>query len=211
MDSFKTNARLAGILFLLAMVASLAGGGMIETLVHAETALADAAENAASLSWAVALEYLNGIAVIGIGALLYPVMKPHTPTLAVGYVGMRITEAVFYLIGATIPLVLLTLAMGGPVLDTQTLAPFLVIRSLMMELAVPVFLGLGGMLLYSSMYQSRLLPRFLTVWGFFGAIAMMVANIWTWGMAVQIVLVLPILLNESVLGIWLIVRGFNQV
>ena len=208
MIQFRNNARLAGILFLLAIVSSIAGGGLLDSLLTRAELFSEIAAHKSLLAWSVALEYVNGIAVIGIAALLYPILRQHNEALAVGYVGFRIVEAVFYLAGATIPLVILTLNSNGLAVEAESFAPFLAVRSLMMEFAVPVFLSLGALLLYFSFYQTRILPRFLSIWGLIAAILMVIANIWTWGIVTQIVLVLPMLLNEIVLGIWLIAKGF---
>lgn len=209
MEQFKTNARFAGALFLIAIVAAIFGGALLEETLKDPDLLTNIAGHKSILGWSVAIEFLNGIAVIGIAALLYPVLRRHNEALATGYVWFRIIEAVFYLAGATIPLVLLALGTGSAVSDAQTVAPILAARSLIMELLVPIFLSLGALLLYSSFYQTRIVPRFLSVWGFAAAIAMAVGNIWNWPLTVQIVLVMPMLLNEVVLGIWLIARGFQ--
>jgi Domain of unknown function (DUF4386) len=77
----------------------------------------------------------------------------------------------------------------------------------------PLFFSLGAMLFYTLLYRSRLLPCFISVWGFIGAALILIMNIANLGadlgLGVTLVFVLPIILNEIFLGIWLIVRGFN--
>jgi hypothetical protein len=66
---------------------------------------------------------------------------------------------------------------------------------------------------YAVMYQSRLIPRWLAAWGVLGTICSL-------GAAVSIlfgllpysppmlIVILPIAVQEMVLAIWLIVKGF---
>ncbi|HDN59999.1 MAG TPA: DUF4386 family protein, partial [Candidatus Marinimicrobia bacterium] len=60
-------------------------------------------------------------------------------------------------------------------------------------------------------YQSKLIPRWLSVWGFIAAILLILANLLeiTGLISGSMILYLPIILNEVVLAVWLIVRGFN--
>jgi len=82
------------------------------------------------------------------------------------------------------------------------------------SLLIPVFLSLGGLLLYYALYQSKLLPRFISVWGFIGAALILALNLLlTFNLEIStglgLILALPIITNEIFLGIWLIVKGFN--
>ena len=207
--NYQTHARIAGVLFLAAIVAAIVGGGLIETYLGPENQLANAVANKAMLGWAVGLEALNALAVIAIGALFFPVLRQFSEASAAGYLGMRISEAVLYFLGAMIPLALINMGQSTPVPALETAAPLLALRPVLMELAVPIFLGLGGLVMYVSAFKSGILPRFLTLWGMVAAAMMVVGNIWDWSTYMQILLVMPLLLNEVVLGLWLIVRGFT--
>jgi hypothetical protein len=62
------------------------------------------------------------------------------------------------------------------------------------------------------LYQSRLIPRFISVWGLVGAIAVLAtAMLDTFGISPGPLEFLGVLMltNELFLGIWLIVKGFN--
>jgi hypothetical protein len=65
------------------------------------------------------------------------------------------------------------------------------------------------LLFYYLLYQSKLIPRFVSVWGFIGVALMLALNFLEIDMSVGMVLALPIILNEIFLGIWLIVKGLN--
>ena len=74
--------------------------------------------------------------------------------------------------------------------------------------------SLSALILYLLLYQSKLVPTWLSVWSLVGGALLLVrALLEMFGQelsgVVQGVLAAPIGLNEMVLAVWLIVRGFN--
>jgi hypothetical protein len=71
---------------------------------------------------------------------------------------------------------------------------------------------LGALVLYVLLYQSRLVPRFISVWGLIAAVSILAWNLLEMvglHISVGMVFALPIILNEIFLGFWLILRGFD--
>ena len=78
-----------------------------------------------------------------------------------------------------------------------------------------IVLSLTALILNYILYQSRLVPRFISVWGLIGAALMLAAGLLgMFGLSpfstIVILLGLPLALNEMVLAVWLIVKGFNS-
>jgi hypothetical protein len=217
MNSNKKAARIAGALFLTAMVTSLFGGGLLESILNAPDYLVSVSANTTQVLIGMSLELINGIAVVGIAVALFPILKRQDEGIALGYVGFRVIESVFCIIGAVIPLSLITLSQeylkAGASADAssfQTLgALFIAARAHLAGLLIPIFFGLGALLFYYLLYQSKLIPRFISVWGFIGVALMLTLNFLEIDISVGMILALPIILNEIFLGIWLIVKGFN--
>jgi hypothetical protein len=70
--------------------------------------------------------------------------------------------------------------------------------------------SLGALILYYVLYQSELVPQWLSVWGLIGAALMLTMGLLRmYGYPVEY-LAIPIVLNELVLAVWLIVIGFNS-
>jgi hypothetical protein len=216
MNDDRKTAGFVGALFLTAMVASLVGGGMVESVISALEPFAAVSENETLLVTGVLLELVNAIAVIGIGVLMFTVLKRHNETQAVGYLSLRIVEAVFCSLIVVSPLSLIRLGQAGA--DTaqlqETGALSIAERASVSGLLIPVFFSLGALLLYSSLYQLKLLPRFISVWGFVAAVLILILNLLSTfglelGMGLSMVFALPIILNEIFMGIWLIAKGFN--
>jgi hypothetical protein len=76
-------------------------------------------------------------------------------------------------------------------------------------------LGIGALVLYPLLYQARLVPSWISLWGLAGAVLIVVRGvIEVFGVDLSVgmqgVLTAPIAINEMVLAVWLIVRGFTQ-
>lgn len=211
MSANKKTAVTVGALFLIAMVASLVGGGLVESVISAPEPLAAVSENETLLVLGTLLELVNAIAVVGIGVLMFTVLKHHNETQAVGYLSLRIVEAVFCSLIVISPLSLIRLGQNQP---QASAALSIAERASISGLLVPVFFSLGALVLYSSMYQSKLLPRFIPVWGLAATVLILMLNLLSafgleLGMGISMVFALPIILNEIFIGIWLIAKGFN--
>lgn len=211
MSTNKKTAVTVGALFLVAMVASLVGGGMVESVISASEPFAAVSENETLLVVGTLLELVNAIAVVGIGVLMFTVLKRHNETQAVGYLSLRVVEAVYCSLMVVSPLSLIRLGQNQP---QASAALSIAERASISGLLVPVFFSLGALLLYSSLYQSKLLPRFIPVWGLVAAMLILTLNLLSafgleFGMGISMVFALPIILNEIFMGIWLIAKGFN--
>lgn len=221
MHPYRSTARVVGGLFLIAMIGSLLGGvGFVEPYLSAPDFLTAVVENENQVIAGVLLELINGLAVLGIGVLMFPVLRFHHELTALGYLSLRIIEAVFCCVIVIGPLSLIAVgqeslnAGAAEVAYLQAAGAFsIAARASVSGLLIPVFLGLGALLLYYALYQSKFVPRFISVWGLIGAVLILLMNLLlTFGVALgnyAMVFALPIITNEIFLGIWLIVKGFN--
>lgn len=218
MNSTQRHARIAGSLFLLAMVASLVGGGLLEPILGVQNFLATSISQENLLKTGVLLEMINALAVIVIAVVLYPILKQFNERIALGYFGFRLIEAIACVLAAFIPLLILTLVQGhaesgvpaGSHLQNLGVS-LLAIRSLTASLLIPIFFSLGALLFYFLLFQTRLLPRFISIWGFIGVLGILILAFTEINGVFVLAFVLPIILNEIFLGIWLIAKGFNPV
>lgn len=219
MNSNRKTAATVGALFLTAMIASLLGGGLVESVISAPDYFTAISENETLVVVGVLLELVNAIAVIGIGFFMFAILKRHNETMATGYLSLRIVEAVFCSLIVTSPLSLIRLSKeyataGADAVHLQTAGAFSIAeRASVSGLLIPVFFGLGALLLYSLLHQSKLLPRFISVWGLIAVALVLIMNLLSLkleiDMGVSLIFALPIILNEIFMGIWLIAKGFN--
>jgi len=219
MSAYNRTARIAGALFLVAMVTSLMGGVWLESIVAAEDYLATASANETQVLLGVLLELINCLGVLGIAAVLFPLMRRHNEALAAGYLGTRVVESVVLAVAAVSPLLIVTLSQEYLAAGAADAAYFETAGALVMaargqlaSLLTPIFFSLAALLLYIFLYQTKLVPRFISMWGLIAVVALFTWNmVEAFGLHISagMVFALPMILNEVFLGLWLLVRGFN--
>jgi hypothetical protein len=152
---------------------------------------------------------------------MYPVLKERNVGLALGAVVFRALEAAFYMVGLVSLLSLLTISQQittagmAERMTLQTIGSLLVsIRDRAGLVAVFAFC-LGAFLYYTLFFQSRLIPRWLSGFGIAAILLMLTACLLSLFSGNQITsyipLAFPIFLQEMVLAIWLIGKGFNPL
>jgi hypothetical protein len=191
-SSVRRTARIVGALFLAGFL-SYGVGNLIAT---GNVRSADGSGSTALLVTGAALMLLNSAFVIGIGVLMFPILRPHNKDIAAGYVGTRIFEGVVLAIGV-VTLIVLT---GERAKDVN--AVFYSVAE--------VGLGIGSLFFCALLFRTGLVPRFLAVWGFIGYACFAGGNLLElFGVAgAGLVGAIPGGLFELTFGIWLIARGF---
>lgn len=221
MNTYRKTAIVVGALFFISYAGVFVGASIVEPVLSGPDYLASVYPNRSQLVLGVLVELLNAIAVIGIGALLFPVLKGQNEGLALGYAGVRVVEGIASVLVSVSVLPLIDLsreyiqAGASEAVSLQASGALaLAQRYWASELLLVVFFVLPALILYTLLYQSRVVPRFIPVWGFI-ALAMVVAgNLLPTpdmmeGFHPLHLLFFPIILNELFLAVWLIVKGFN--
>ncbi len=222
MNNFRKLAISAGILFIIYTSVDLLGSLFLGPLT-APSYLVSVSESAGLVGTGAFLSLIGGACASGIAISLYPVLKKFNPVLALGSVGFRISEGVLRFISVSVLLSIITLSQlyvkaGAP--DSsyyQTLGALLSAVRLWVGSGVGQLLAfsIGCTLYYIIFYQSRLVPRWITVWGLvFGILGIVSCELVSTGLIApfsteQFVMVIPMLPQEMVLAVWLIVKGFN--
>jgi len=156
----------------------------------------DRSDSTASFLAGIALMLLNSALVIGIGVLMFPILRRHNKAIAAGYLGTRIFEGVVLAIGV-VSLIVLT---GSDAINAN--AAFYSVAE--------AGLGIGSLFFCALLFRTGLVPRWLAVWGFIGYACFAVGNLLElFGVAgAGIVAAIPGGLFELTFAIWLIARGF---
>jgi hypothetical protein len=203
------TAIIVGVLFIIAIGSGMLRYSLLDTILDAPDYLSIISVNETRVIIGTVSFLINAVALAGIAIVIYPILQKHNEALALGYVGARIVEAVLFIVAIISILVLFTLSQefvnaGAPDISYfQTLGDLLLaVRHYAYRVVWPITLGLGTLIFYYLLYQLKLIPRWLSVWGFIGAILFPLS----FGGGA---LVLPLVVNEWVLVVWLIVKGFN--
>jgi len=216
MKSLNKNEKIAGVLFLIAMISSISGGIIIGTDLSISEYSLNIEFNKIRLISGTILELFNAFAVLGIASVLAPVLKRFSESLALSYFSLRIVEAIFCIVIVLAPITLIQFGQISPVgsIDSNfqsSFSTFLLIRELSFGFFIPLFFSMPALILYYIFLRTKLIPTFISLWGIIAVILMLVFNLFKLNQSIAILFVLPMILNEIFMGIWLIWRGFNEI
>ena len=222
MSTYRGTARIAGVLLIIATAASLLSIAFLGSVGKSDY-LTQVAANEGQVALGVLIRFIAAFASAGIALCLYPVLRRYRQGLAIGAVGFRIIEGMFYALGAVSVLLLLTLSQefvkGGAADQAGFLTSGTLLKAFDDWCGVAGILAfyVGGLLYYIAFYRTKLIPRWLSGWGIgavvLGAVAAILVVFGVTGSmsSVQVGLNAPIGLQEMVLAVWLIVKGFRPV
>ncbi|MFA4133111.1 DUF4386 domain-containing protein [Brevibacillus sp. BD137] len=161
------------------------------------------------------------VAYVGIPVLVYPLLSKHHKGLALGSVAFGIIAGVFIILGVIILLLLLTVSHEFAKIGTLHVSYFQTLGGLLREgrdlvnhVATTLAFVLAMFLFNYIFYQTRLVPRWLSVWGLIGSTLSIVVSLLFMirfiGLdTTYMVLNIPIAFQQLALAIWLIMKGFT--
>jgi hypothetical protein len=217
----RTAARVVGILFLTATVPFSLAVILLEPILGAPDYLTQVSADRVRVGTGALLELCNHVSVVGIAVVIYPILRQFSERVALGYVAARSIEAVLFSMGTMDLLALVELSREYAAAGSPAATHFQTLGDLLLAghdwnkatLAFTVF-GVGALMLNGQLLRARLVPRWLSVLGLAGAASILGARI------VQMVgfelsstavtaLDAPIMLQEVILAVWLLVKGFD--
>lgn len=221
--SMKNTARIVGVLFIIGTAAGIASAILTGPILGDSDYLIKISADQNPAVAAALLLFIMGAACSGTAIWLYPVLKRYSESLALAAVCFRLVEGVFDVIGGVILLSLVTLGLEFIKAGVPGSSYFQGLGALLLagsnwvnNLAVLLFWCLGALMYYYIFYQTKLIPRWLTIWGLLGiALSFISCILFAFGFispfgAIQGLLNLPIAVQEMVMAVWLIVKGFDQ-
>jgi hypothetical protein len=216
MNKNRKIALIVGACFLISNFTFILGAfAFTEPILSASDYLTLASAKRSQMVLGALLEIMNGVAYIGIAVLIFHVMRERFESMALWYVAFRITEFVMQIISDISALSLVNVSEAYVKAGAAEISPFQAAGTVLHAVRfwsfqmVSVTLVLGALVLYTMLYKTKLVPRFLSIWGLIGAAAVLINAIFDWfGITIPNLGVL-MLLNELTLGVWLIVKGFN--
>jgi len=221
MNTHRKNALGAGILFVIADIAGFSSIPFLGFLSNPDY-LIKVAENRNQLVTGGLLILTMELACSGIAIWLYPVLKKQNEALALWAVGLRMIEVICGIVSAIgllalIPLSQEFLKAGTPDASFfQTLGAVIqTTRAWTRDVFMLFAWGLGALLYNYIFFQAKLLPRWLSGWGIVAILLHLASCLLTIfdiigpSSPMQVFLLAPSALQEIVLAIWLIVKGFD--
>ncbi|MHC4213004.1 MAG: DUF4386 domain-containing protein [Planctomycetota bacterium] len=222
MDSYRKTSIIVGVLFLTAMFTSIVGDGLIKSIVDAPDYLINAYPHKTKVITGVLLQLTCAAAVVGIAVLLFPILKKHNEPIALSYVGFRVIESAIIFVSAISILLLITssqeyLKAGTPDASSfQTSGTIAKAGHYWAFQMVIIVCGIAGSLFCYLLYQSKLIPRFISVLGIIGyPLSLLAPLLEMFGIidtldGAGIIMYIPGAIFEALLlPIWLFVKGFK--
>jgi hypothetical protein len=158
-----------------------------------------------------------GFALAMVPVMLFPIFKKYNEALALGAVVFRgALEAVTYIAIVICWLLLIILSVEFVKAGAPDASYFQTLGILLLEAAdwfgyvLSIVFSIGALMIYYLFYKSKLIPRWLSIWGLIGAILYLAQPLLAMFGSELDILFAPLAVQEMVLAVWLIVKGFNS-
>lgn len=215
----NTNRRTAvwvGIFFIIGTVSGVLSEVNLGPFLGDQDYLANIAANENKIILGALFILTMGFTLTMVPVLLYPIFKKYNHALALAAVVFRgALEAVVYMALAALWLMLLTLSQEFSLAGSSETGMFQHLGVLFTKTEtwlahiVSIVFSLGALMIYWIFYRTRLIPRWLSAWGLIGGLLYLVAPmVGLFGMDLGF-LMLPLAVQEMVMALWLIIKGFD--
>ena len=226
MKTYRKTAIVVGVLFIVGTVAGISSGIVAGPVLGDSDYLAAVVANESSIVLGALLVLVMGFPLAMIPVMMFPIFRKYNEPLALGAVVFRgVLEAVTYMVIAIcwlmfIPVGQAFLNAGAADAATfQAMGNFIKQAVYWTEHLLALVFTIGALMLYWLFYKTKLIPSWLALWGFIGAIlyfAAPVLNLFDpqhpalslgvkWGN-----LMAPLAIQEMVFALWMIIKGFNS-
>jgi hypothetical protein len=210
MMSDRRAATLIGVLYIIGTAAGVAGMTLMPSLDAGTDVLAAIAAHRTATIAGTLLVLVMGFALAALPAVFYPIGRRFSEVLSMGYVIFRgALEGIVYVISVFIWLVLIATS-AGPVAAAAPVAAMLqTAQRLVWEQLIALPFVVGAFMFYWLLFRTRLVPRWVSVWGLVGGVLYLGAPLARMAGLNLDFLMFPLAIQEMVLAVWLIVKGFN--
>jgi hypothetical protein len=215
MDDNRKTGILIGILYIIGTVFGILSAVLTGTMSDPHEYLVHIASNNNKYVLGACFVLCMGFSLAFIPLIIYPVLKKTNKTLALGYVIFRGALETITYIGIFVCMMLL-LETGQHYLNELENIGILIykFRDLCSLTTVYVF-SIGALLFYTGLYKSKLVPKWLSLWGIIAIILhfltglLIMFGLQTEASVSNSIMNFPIFLQEMVMAVWLIIKGFD--
>ena len=225
-SSNRKTAVIVGVLFIIGTVAGVLSGTFTLPILGAPDYLREVTANESQIVAGALLILVMGFPLAMIPVMMFPIFKKYNEPLALGAVVFRgVLEAVTYMVMVICYLSLIAVSQefvkagAADAAYIQALGTLLKQAVYWTEHILALVFTIGAAMLYWLFWKTKLIPGWLALWGFIGALlyfAAPIANMFDplhlplslgvkWGY-----LMIPLAIQEMVFALWLIVKGFNR-
>ena len=219
-QSDARTPRCLGAAFVFQFATSLSAG-LLSTSILAGSiteVVVNISSNPAQMRATIVLELLTSVGIIVMTSLLYVVLRDQNRAVALVALGLWMAEAVMLAVKTLGLYALVDVSAGYVDAGTPTASSYDTLGSLSLGVSQHagdigmLFFCLGALLWYPLLFQSRIVPRLLTLWGLAAVPLVLVATallLWDHSLDPSFALYALYVPFELVLGLWLLIRGAN--
>jgi hypothetical protein len=219
-NTYRKNAVGVGVFYIIGTVAGILSVVASNSLLGASDYLTKISAHETQMITGAFFVLLMGLALVLVPLLAFPVLKKHNETLAVGYVVFRgALEFMTYFATALSWLLLVPVSQeyvkGADASSFRALGKLLVEAGNNAATLGFLIFPLGALMLYYVFYRANLIPRWISGWGIIAVGLYLLAAALDLFDVIEVensaftLMVMPMALQEMVMAIWLIVKGFN--
>ncbi len=228
MNTYRRNAVMAGVLYFLGTAFQFSGvaiGGKVLSSLTLLNPLAGVdilslvAADSSRLTVSAFLYLMGGIVLATMTVFLYPIFRKDSKELAMGMVIFRgALEGTWYFISTISILTLVALgneyiATGANSAALQSMGNIWYQFQGRLDSVGYILFLIGAMCIYLAFYRTRLIPRWLSVWGLIGVVFTMTStllNLFHVNTGYEFYMEMVLMPQEIFMAVWLIVKGFNS-
>src|SRR4030042_5495051 len=221
-ETFRKTATLVGVLYIIGTVAGILSYALTRPVLGGPDFLVTVSTHEIQIIAGALFVLIMGLALAMVPVMMFPLLKKYNEALALGYVVFRgALETVMCIVLAISWLFLIPVSQEYVKAGTPDASYFQTLGAVLLkghELIGPVqtiVFCLGALIFYYLLYQTNLIPRWLSGWGLLAIIPYLAAGLLVlFGFfgplsTREIVLEFPLALQEMVMAVWLIVKGFT--
>ncbi len=221
-ETYRKTATLVGVLYIIGTIAGMLSHVLTGPVLGGSDFLVNVSPHEIQIITGALFVLIMGLALAMVPVMMFPLLKKYNEALALGYVVFRgALETVMYIVLAITWLFLVPLSQEYVKAGTPDSSYFLTLGAVLLkghDLIGPVqtiVFCLGALIFYYVLYQTNLIPRWLSGWGLIAIIPYLAAGLLVlFGFfgplsTSEIVLEFPLALQEMVMAVWLMVKGFN--
>ncbi len=222
MNPNRRTAIVVGVLYIIGTVAGILSVSITRSILQAPDYLMKVSTNGNQVIIGALFVLIMGFALAMVPVMMFPILKKQNEALALGYVVFRGgLETVTYMISTISWLLLPILGLefakeGAPASSSlQTLGTLLLGTADRGALMTIFVFGLGALIFYTLLFQSKLVPRWISIWGLIAIAMHLITGLliifgWTSAFSQLVVFMdIPIAIQEMVMAVWLIIKGFD--